>query len=205
MNSPMPMQGAKLGRWLCGASFLVLFSPVTCFAQTAGMDDEPVSPMLLYVAFFFLALVMLIIGIILACVVIVCLAALGAMGMVSSAAVVGMIRQRASAGFRVFHYQVCLVIAVPCGVGAAFLVRWITQTTMDGDNLVWIGAGIGAAAGLVGAIVLDYIGQWIARRVKGRVQFSFVTNIARTSPAPDNPAIIDVESADTRPVIEPPK
>src|SRR5947209_2441933 len=85
--------------------------------------DNGFDPGLLFVALFFGAVLLVLvgIGIIMGLVCAVCAALFVALGIVSSSAIIAILRRRFSAGFRALHYQVLALVALPCGIGALWL------------------------------------------------------------------------------------
>ncbi|MEZ0390480.1 MAG: hypothetical protein ACAI34_25600, partial [Verrucomicrobium sp.] len=68
---------------------------------------EPISPLLLWALF---TMVIVILSVVALVIVAAFVAVLAAIGMVSSATLVGVWRKRWSSGLRAFHYQVCAFI-----------------------------------------------------------------------------------------------
>ena len=87
-----------------------------------------------------------------------------ALGIVSSAALVGILRRRFSSGFRAFHYQVCAIAAIPAGVGALWLGAHLFTTHLRHRDILAIGSVAGILSGLVLAFAFDRLASIAYRR-----------------------------------------
>ena len=132
----------------------------------AGPDDD-FAPMLLPVMLLLLAicLVLIGVGIVLALVGAACMAALVALGIVSSSAAVALWRRQATAGVRALHYQVCAAVGAPAGV-----VAWWAALALSGRemSLRWI-VLYGLAAGTLAGLALAATGDWALRTAYRRL------------------------------------
>ncbi len=129
-------------------------------APTTGPDDD-FAPMLLPVMLLVLAicLVLVGIGIVLALMGAACLAALAALGIVSSSAVIALWRRQVTAGVRALHYQVCAAVGAPAGVVAWWMALALAGREM---SLRWI-VLYGLAAGTLAGLTLAAAGDWVLR------------------------------------------
>jgi hypothetical protein len=137
------------------AVFLLVALAATVFgaSDAPALDwDEPISPMLLWAVFMFaIAAVCIVAVAILAGII----ALLIAVGMVSSATVVGLYRRRLSDGLRAFHYQFCAVLAMPGGIGAVWCWRHFFRSDLGLRKVFLIGSVSGTLGGLLFAFLID--------------------------------------------------
>jgi hypothetical protein len=133
------------------AVFLLVALAATVFGATdaPSLDsDEPISPMLLWVMFMFAIAAVCIVAVAI-------LALLIAVGMVSSATVVGLFRRRLSAGLRAFHYQFCAVLGMPGGIGAVWCWRHFFRSDLSVRAVLLVGSISGICGGLLFAFFID--------------------------------------------------
>ena len=78
-------------------------------------------------------------------------------GVLSSSIVIGFISRRATTGLRAFIVQCALVGGVPSGIICAWLVHSIFAAAGPGWLISFYGALGGAVAGLIIALLLDFI------------------------------------------------
>ena len=98
-------------------------------------------------------------------------AVLVSIGVVSSSVVIGLLARRTSAGVRAFLLQLAVLLGIPAGVLCAWLAHWILSTPAS----VWLvslyGAFGGAVAGVVIALLLDFIfrrlHRWASAKISG--------------------------------------
>lgn len=143
---------------------------VTAVADTPGVDPaDDFSPFLFVVAMVAIATVLVLVGvgIVLAAVVVAAAAALAAIGVVSSAALIGVLRRRLSSGLRALHYQVFALAALPAGMGLVWLGGRLFHSTISSAGLLVTGACSGIAAGLVLAFMLDRLAGYAHRCLFG--------------------------------------
>ncbi len=118
--------------------------------------------------FFFLAaclaLVLIGVGIVAAAVAAVAIAVLITLGITSSAVMIGLLRRKLSSGFRAFHYQLCVFIGIPAGVGALGCADWFLGYGIRPGMILAVGGLGGACAGLVLAFVCDQLARILYRR-----------------------------------------
>jgi hypothetical protein len=147
------------------ASFAMTSVVVAEAADTLPPDDG-FDPALLFVALFFGAvfLVLVGIGIIIGLVCVAFAAVFVALGVVSSSALIAILRRRFSAGFRALHYQVLALIALPCGIGALWLGCVLFEFHLRHRYILAIGSAVGILAGISIAYVLDLFIRFIYRR-----------------------------------------
>lgn len=140
------------------ATFLFLTS--TAFAAAAEIPLDPAddfSPGLALMALLAILVMLVVLGICLAVAAItaVCLLILVALGILSTAALTGILRRKFSSGLRALHYQACAVIALPVGVALAWLAAWLFDSTSHLPLALAIGSLAGICAGLTIAFILD--------------------------------------------------
>ena len=132
--------------------------------------------------FLFVMLVLIGVGIAAGLVACVAAAVLIGVGMLSSSVVVGLLARRTSAGVRAFLLQLALVLGVPSGVLCAWLAHWIFSAPAS----VWLvslyGAIGGAVAGVVLALLLDFIFRRLHRWASGKISSSTRHDIGRPLP-----------------------
>ena len=95
----------------------------TAMLSQAIPPDNGFDPGLLFVALFFGAVFLILVGIGIV-VGLACLACAGifvALGIISSSALVAIFSRRFSVGLRALHYQLSALIGLPCGIGALWL------------------------------------------------------------------------------------
>lgn len=112
-----------------------------------------------------LALVLIGVGIVAAAVAVVALAVMVALGITSSAVLVGLLRRNLSSGVRALHYQICIVIGIPAGVAVLGIASWILENDVERWKIVAAGSVGGACAGLVLAFVFDRLARVIYQRI----------------------------------------
>ena len=156
--------------FLVKPAILLLF----LFATVAlGATDEPpidpsddFSPMLFAFALIGFCLVLFLVGagIVVVATVAISAAILTALGIVSSAAFIGILRQRFSSGFRALHYQLFAVAALPAGVGALWLGSHFFTTHLRHRDIFAIGSIAGICGGLLLAFAFDRLASIAYRR-----------------------------------------
>jgi hypothetical protein len=104
----------------------------------------------------FVVLVLFIVAIVLVAITTVCCLILIALGIVSTAALTGILRRNFSAGLRALHYQICAALGLPAGIAAFWLGVWLFSSDMPLPAILIIGSATGLCAGLVIAFVLDH-------------------------------------------------
>jgi hypothetical protein len=120
----------------------------------------------------FLVVALLLIGIGIAIGTIACLvaAALVGLGVISSSFVVGVSSGRASAGFRAFLLQCGVLAGIPAGAVCAWLGHRFYIAAGSELPILFFGALGGALAGLIVAVMLDFVsgrlGSWATTRVR---------------------------------------
>jgi hypothetical protein len=107
----------------------------------------------------FLVVVLILIGVgIVVGVVACCIAAvLFAVGILSSSVVVGLLTRRPVAGIRAFLLQCAILAGIPSGIVCAWLAHSISSAAGPGWLISFYGALGGAPAGLVIALLLDFL------------------------------------------------
>jgi hypothetical protein len=130
--------------------------------------EEDFSPMLGMFALVAICIMIALIGagIVVGAIVAASMALLVALGITSSAVLIGIFRKRFSAGLRAFHYQFCAFAAIPAGVGALWLGNRIAASGLELREVLIIGSIAGVASGLVLAFAFDLIAGMIYRRVR---------------------------------------
>jgi len=148
------------------ASFAMASTVAAAEAAGAVPADEGFSPGLLFAALFFGAVLLLLvgIGIILGLVCLACAAVFVALGIVSSSALVAILRRRLSAGFRALHYQALVLLGWPCGIGALWLGCLLFDYDLSRRDIFIVGSVVGIAAGISVAFILDLVVWLVYRR-----------------------------------------
>jgi|TARA_B110000037_G_C17127882_1_gene509251 hypothetical protein len=142
----------------------ITFLFLTASAGLCAVEETPIdpsddfSPMMLAITLILLAVVLIIfaIGIVLAIIIAVCCLILVSLGIVSTAALTGILRQKFSSGLRALHYQLCAAVALPAGIVAFWLGVWLFSSDIPLPAILIIGSAAGICAGLVVAFVLDH-------------------------------------------------
>lgn len=107
--------------------------------------------------FLFVMLVLIGVGIALGLVASVIAAALVGLGVVSSSVVIGVLVRRTSTGIRAFLLQCAVLLSIPAGVLCAWLAHWIFSAPASVWLISLYGAIGGAVAGVIIALLLDFI------------------------------------------------
>jgi hypothetical protein len=140
------------------AILLFLTSSASAAAAEVPMDpSDDFSPMLFLMALLAILVMLIVLGICLAVAVVtaICLMILVALGILSTAALTGIIRRKFSSGLRALHYQACAAIALPVGAALAWLAVWLFDSTSHLPFALAIGSLAGICAGLTIAFTLD--------------------------------------------------
>lgn len=150
---------------------LIASFAMTALAAAAGVadaippDDDFTPALFFFVLFVGAVLLVLIgIGIVIGLVGVACAGLFAALGIVSTSALIALLRRRFSAGFRAFHYQLSAVIAWPCGIGALWLGSALFEIHLRYRYILLIGSAVGIIAGLGSAFVLDRFVRFVYRR-----------------------------------------
>jgi hypothetical protein len=114
--------------------------------------------------FFCIFLFLVGIGIVGAAIVAISAAIFTALGIVSSAALIGLLRRRFSSGFRALHYQLFAVAALPAGIGALWLGSHLFSIRLSHRGIFTIGSLAGICGGLLLAFVFDRLAGFAYRR-----------------------------------------
>jgi hypothetical protein len=107
--------------------------------------------------FLFVALILIGVGIVFGLVACVIAAVLVGLGVLSSSVVVGLLTRRPIAGFRALLLQCAVLAGIPSGILCAWLAHSILAAAGPGWLISFYGALGGAVAGLVIALLLDFI------------------------------------------------
>ena len=142
------------------ALLLLLLFATIAFGATDSPPIDPsddFSPMLFAFALVGICIVLFLVGvgIVVAAVVAISAAILVALGIVSSAAFIGVLRRRFSSGLRALHYQACAVATIPAGVGALWLGSHFFTTHLRHRDILAIGSVAGICGGLLLAFAFD--------------------------------------------------
>ena len=158
----------KLGHPILTAIASFAMTSVVVATEVADTlpSDDGFDPGLLFVALFFGAVLLVLvgIGIIIGLVCLACAAVFVALGIVSSSALIAILRRRFSAGFRALHYQVLALIALPCGIGALWLGCALFEFHLRHRYILAIGSAVGILAGISIAYILDLSIRFVYRR-----------------------------------------
>lgn len=107
--------------------------------------------------FLVVALILIGIGIVVGLVGCVVAAILAALGVVSSSVVIGLLTRRPIAGFRAFLIQCALLAGIPSGILCAWLAHALWAASGPGWLISLYGGLGGALAGLVLALMFDFL------------------------------------------------
>lgn len=129
--------------------------------------------------FLFVMLVLIGVGIAAGLVACVITAVLVGIGIVSSSVVVGLLARRTSAGVRAFLLQLALLLGVPSGVICAWLAHWIFSAPASVWLISLYGAMGGALAGVILALLLDFIFRRLHRWASAKISNTTGREIAR--------------------------
>lgn len=134
---------------------------------TALEPADDFSPMLFLFALIAVAVMLFLLGValVVGMVVAMALGLLMVLGILSSSALLGILRRKFSTGLRALHYQLCAVVMIPAGIGALWLVRAVSDVSLGTREILWIGALAGLCGGLLLAFVVDRIVVAIYRRM----------------------------------------
>ncbi|MDB4618114.1 hypothetical protein OAG53_00405 [Akkermansiaceae bacterium] len=155
--------------------FIFLLADPSLALGPAGEDylDDGGSPMLFFFLLTALAIVLILIGmgIVLGVAVVASAITLAGLGIISTAALMGLMKKRFSSGFRALHYQVCALLALPCGIGAVWFGRMLCHWGLSNATVMLSGTLIGISAGLGLAFIFDRVvvvahRKWIEPRLK---------------------------------------
>jgi len=138
----------------------------TAMLSQAIPPDNGFDPGLLFVALFFGAVFLILVGIGIV-VGLACLACAGifvALGIISSSALVAIFSRRFSVGLRALHYQLSALIGLPCGIGALWLGCLLFDFHLRHRYILAIGSAIGIIAGIAIAFILDRFFRFVYRR-----------------------------------------
>lgn len=92
-------------------------------------------------------------------------ALMAAAGLVSSAALVGVLRGRFSSGLRAFHYQLLGAAGLVSGIGVLWIAQHLFDLHLSHRSIALVGAAAGAAAGLITARILDLLAVLAYRKL----------------------------------------
>lgn len=135
------------------------------FSQAVPPDDGFAPGLFLGVLFLGAVLLVLVgFGIVVGLTCLVFAATFVALGVVSSAALVTIIRRRFSAGLRALHYQLSALVGLPCGIGALWLGCFLFDSHLRHRYILAIGSAIGILAGIAIAFILDRFLGFVYRR-----------------------------------------
>jgi hypothetical protein len=107
--------------------------------------------------FLVVALILIGVGIIVGLVACCIAAVLFAVGILSSSLVIGLLTRRPAAGVRAFLLQCALLAGIPSGILCAWLAHSILSAAGPGWLISLYGALGGAVAGVVIALLLDFV------------------------------------------------
>jgi hypothetical protein len=139
-------------------------------AEAPTSDDGVGSPMVVAALLLGLGvgIVLVGIGIIVALAALACSALFVSFGIVSTSALIALLRRRMSAGVRALHYQLFALAGAPCGVIVFGLgASWFHLQLRDRYILLF-GLLAGMGAGVTMAFLFDRVASLIYRRFVGR-------------------------------------
>ena len=128
--------------------------------------SDEIGPLVIPIVFIFLCILLFLVGvgIFVAATVAFSAAVLTALGIVSSAAFIGILRRRFSSGFRALHYQLFAVAALPAGIGVLWLGSHFFTTHLRHRDVLVIGSIAGICGGLLLAFAFDRLAGFAYRR-----------------------------------------
>ncbi len=131
--------------------------------------------------FLFVMLVLIGIGIAVGLAACVIATVLVGVGMLSASVVVGLLARRTSAGVRAFLLQLALLLGVPSGVLCAWLAHWIFSAPANVWLISLYGAIGGAVAGVILALLLDFIFRrlhsWASAKISSATHHDIATPV----------------------------
>ena len=150
------------------------------FAQQNGVDDlgdtgdefNPFLFALVMVALLATAIcfvICVVIGVLLIVLFLLTTMILASIGIVSSSAVIALLRRRWSAGVRALHYQLFIAAAWPWGIGATFLACWLLDSPLKWREIFLSGSLIGFAVGALLAFAVDWTLSQVFQKVRNLV------------------------------------
>ena len=151
-------------------AILLLFLFVS--VALGATDDLPIDtsdeigPLVFPIIFIFLCVLLFLVGvgIVVAAIMAISAAILTALGIVSSAALIGILRRRFSSGIRALHYQFFAVATLPAGIGALWLGSHFFSTHLRYHEIIAIGSLAGICGGLLLAFAFDRLAGFTYRR-----------------------------------------
>jgi hypothetical protein len=131
--------------------------------------------------FLVVALILIGVGIVVGAIVSAVAAALVALGVVSSSLVAGLLTRRPIIGVRAFLLQCALLAGIPSGILCAWLVHYTVAAAGPGWLISLYGALGGSVAGVVIALLLDFVFRrlhhWGTARLSGRTRREITTQV----------------------------
>jgi hypothetical protein len=122
------------------------------------------------IVFGVVALILIGVGIVLGLVGLALVTFLVGIGVVSSSVFIGVRSGRAASGIRAFLIQTGLLIGIPAGAVCAWLGKSLFEAYGSGWTVLAYGALGGAFAGLLVALILDYVSRRTGTWISGRLQ-----------------------------------
>ena len=119
--------------------------------------------------FLVVALILIGIGIVIGLVVCGIAGVLFAVGILSSSVVVGLLTRRPAAGIRAFLLQCAIFAGIPAGILCAWLAHSILSAAGPGWLISLYGALGGAVAGVVVALLLDFVFRRLHRSASAKL------------------------------------
>jgi hypothetical protein len=131
--------------------------------------------------FLIVALILIGVGIVVGLVVCCIAAVLFAVGILSSSVIVGLVTRRPIAGIRAFLLQCALLAGIPSGILCAWLAHSILSAAGPGWLISFYGALGGAVAGVLIALLLDFIFRrlhlWASAKLASATRHSSITPV----------------------------
>lgn len=115
--------------------------------------------------FLVVALILIGVGIVVGLVACCIAAVLLGVGIISSSVVIGLLTRRPVAGVRAFLLQCALLAGIPSGI----LCAWLAHSIWSAAGPGWLISLYGAVAGLVIALLLDFIFRRLHRRASAKL------------------------------------
>ena len=148
---------------------LLLFATISLGATDQPTIDpsDDFSPMcfaFVLIAFCVVAF-LVIVSIASAAISVACAAILIGLGILSSAALVGVLRRRFSSGLRALHYQICAVAGLPVGVATLWLGSLFFSAHLRHRDIFLVGSIAGIFSGLILAFAFDRLASIIYHRL----------------------------------------
>lgn len=147
------------------------------------------------IVFGVVALILIGVGIVLGLVGLALTAFLVGIGVVSSSVFIGVRSGRASSGIRAFLVQIGLLCGIPAGAVCAWLGQSLFEAYGSGWTVLIYGALGGAFAGVLVALILDYVSRRMGAWASARLETFRESRLATANERYRNGPVRDVSEA----------